>query len=86
MNADAIETPREFYKRVGLKRTAVRERQDPTSPKYDPNFPKPVSLGGGNSIGYRLSETLRWIESRPRYVAPRAPKQLNATKTVPQAA
>lgn len=49
--------------RTGLSRTTIYDRINPKSPRYDPAFPKPISLGAG-AVGWVESELNAWIESR----------------------
>lgn len=44
---------------IGLRRSAIYERMDPDSPRYDPAFPKPVVLGGVPG----KATCVRWVES-----------------------
>jgi predicted DNA-binding transcriptional regulator AlpA len=46
---------------VGSRMTLWRWRKD------DPNFPRPVQIGGG--IGWYESEIDEWLRRRPRVVA-----------------
>ena len=41
---------------------------DPRSPYYDPDFPKPIRLGK-RAVGWRESEVIAWLESRERTTA-----------------
>lgn len=49
--------------RLGISRSARYEKLDPSSPRYDPTFPKPISLGA-SSIGFLEHEVDTWIQSR----------------------
>lgn len=49
--------------RTGLSRTTIYDRINPKSPRYDPAFPRPISLGAG-AVGWVESEVNTWIESR----------------------
>ena len=46
---------------TGLSRSSIYNRFRPESRYYDPNFPKPVSLGS-NSIGFYSVEVQAWID------------------------
>lgn len=46
---------------IGLSRSAIYERMDPASPYFDPEFPKPIRLGG-NSVGWIESEIQAWLQ------------------------
>ena len=48
---------------IGLSRSTIYARLDKRSPHYDPNFPKPISLG---------SMSVAWIEAEVQeYIAHR---------------
>ena len=49
--------------KTGLSRSAIYDRMNPDSPRYDPSFPRPISLGGG-SVGWIEAEVDAWIQSR----------------------
>ncbi|WP_341327483.1 AlpA family phage regulatory protein [Methylotuvimicrobium sp. KM2] len=46
----------------GLSRSTVYNKLDPKSKYYDPNFPRPVSLGA-RSVGFRRDEVEQYIDS-----------------------
>lgn len=46
---------------TGLSRSTIYDRIDPNSPRYDPSFPKPVSLGP-RAVGFIRSEVEIWLE------------------------
>jgi prophage regulatory protein len=52
--------------KIGLRRTAIYDRIDPKSPRYDPSFPKPINLGGGKNppVGWVESEVNNWLISQ----------------------
>lgn len=52
--------------RIGLGRSAIYDRLDPKSPRYDPTFPKPINLGGGKNppIGFIESEVNAWLQQQ----------------------
>lgn len=50
---------------LGRSRSAIYAMLDPSSPSYDPTFPRPIRLSP-RTIGWRQAEILEWIESRPR--------------------
>lgn len=67
---------------IGLSRSTIYDRLDENSRRFDPDFPKPQSLGG-SSTGWLLTEIDAWCEKRrlePRApaVAPTAPKPKKA--------
>ena len=59
---------RELELQIGLKRSAIYDRLDPTSPRYDPQFPKPVPIGGTpakpTAVRWLAAEVDAWIQSR----------------------
>lgn len=52
--------------KIGLKRSAIYERINPASPRYDPSFPKPIALGSGPNppIGWVESEAEDWLATQ----------------------
>lgn len=46
---------------TGLSRSTIYDRIDPNSPRYDPSFPKPISLGP-RAVGFVRSEVETWLE------------------------
>jgi len=58
---------RQLEERIGLKKSSIHSRLDPTSKYFDPAFPKPVKLSSGcksGAIGWKSNEVDAWIESR----------------------
>jgi len=52
----------EVERRIGLSRSTIYDRLDPKSPRHDPSFPKPVSLGGNSrSVGFVESEVDEYL-------------------------
>lgn len=49
--------------RIGLSRSAIYDKINPKSPRYDATFPKPISLGA-EAVGWIEAEVNAWIESR----------------------
>jgi prophage regulatory protein len=54
---------RQVTEKIGLGRSAIYDRMDQRSPRYDPTFPKSVSLGG-RSIGFVEAEVDAWLAAR----------------------
>ncbi|MGN4936400.1 helix-turn-helix transcriptional regulator [Aeromonas rivipollensis] len=50
---------------VGLSRSTIYDRMNPKSKRFDPTFPRPISLGLA-SVGWSLNEVMDWIASRPQ--------------------
>ena len=54
---------------LGLSPSSIRNRCDPESRSYDPEFPLPIPLGRTGqkvAIGWRYAEIVQWVNSRPR--------------------
>lgn len=47
--------------RVGLKKGAIEDRLNPTSPRYDETFPKKIKIGK-SSVAWLEEEVDYWIE------------------------
>lgn len=45
---------------TGLSRSAIYDRMDEKSPRYDPSFPKSFQLGG-HAVGWYFSEVEAWL-------------------------
>lgn len=52
---------RQVTEKIGLGRSAIYDRLDARSPRHDPTFPRPVTLGGGRAIGFVKSEVDDWL-------------------------
>ncbi len=52
--------------KIGLGKSAIYDRLDSNSPRYDSTFPKPVKLGAGKNppIGFIEAEVDSWISSQ----------------------
>lgn len=61
----------EVCKALSLGKTSLYAKIDPESPYYDPSFPKPIHLGGGRRIGWRLGAIKEWLDAQ----APATPEQ-----------
>lgn len=48
---------------TGLSRSTIYDRIDPKSPRYDPSFPKTISLGP-RAVGFLKSEIEDWLAAR----------------------
>lgn len=51
-------------KLAGVSISGIYAKLDPKSAGHDPTFPSPVRLGA-KAVGWRYSEVIAWIESRP---------------------
>ena len=49
--------------RIGLKKGAIEDRLNPSSPRYDKTFPKKIKIGK-NSVAWLESEIEFWIEQQ----------------------
>lgn len=49
--------------RVGLKKGAIEDRLNPSSPRYDATFPRKIKIGR-NSVAWLESEIEFWIEQQ----------------------
>lgn len=53
---------KEVERRLSISRSTIYDRLDPKSPRHDPAFPKPITLGGASrSIGWLESEVDDYI-------------------------
>ncbi|MAT52645.1 MAG: AlpA family transcriptional regulator [Porticoccaceae bacterium] len=48
---------------TGLSKSAIYEKINKKSPRYDPSFPIPIKLGAG-AVGWCASEVSQWIEKK----------------------
>lgn len=48
---------------TGLSRSSIYDKLNSESPRYDPSFPRPISLGAG-AVGWVISEVASWLEAR----------------------
>jgi len=55
--------------RTALSRSAIYDKLDPNSPRYDPSFPKQIQLGI-SSVGWVANEIDAWLISRTRTTRP----------------
>jgi predicted DNA-binding transcriptional regulator AlpA len=63
--ATVILRRRQVEARTSLSRSAIYDRLDANSPRYDPTFPKQVKLGS-SSVGWLESEIENWLAARTR--------------------
>lgn len=54
---------KEVLARTGLSRSAIYDKLDPKSRRYDSTFPKQFKLGPG-AVGWLEADIDAWIESR----------------------
>lgn len=54
---------RELEKLTGISRSMIYLKMNIRSKYFDKNFPCSRKLGGGNAVGWLLSEVMGWIES-----------------------
>lgn len=55
--------PAEFRRRLGISKSTEHDWRNPSSPRYRPDFPCPVNLGGGRSVAYVESEADNFIRA-----------------------
>jgi len=69
---DAYQTPgrlailrrQDVEARTGLSRSTIYDWINAKSPRYKPDFPKPISLGGGAAVGWVEAEIEGWLKSQ----------------------
>lgn len=49
--------------RLGLSKSSVYDKLSPNSPRYDPDFPKPIKLGH-SAVGWLEESIDQWLERR----------------------
>jgi prophage regulatory protein len=54
---------KQLEERIALSRSAIYDKLTPTSPRFDPSFPRPINLGL-NAVGWIESEVLDWLQAR----------------------
>jgi len=52
--------------KIGLSKSAIYDRLDQKSTRYDPTFPRPIPLGNGKNspIGFIESELDEWLNKQ----------------------
>lgn len=55
-----------LQERLGVGRSTLYDWMNPKSPRYNPDFPRPIklSIGDHGAVGWIESEICGWIESR----------------------
>jgi prophage regulatory protein len=53
----------EVSERIGLSRTAIYDRINARCKRYDPTFPKPISLGA-RAVGWFEHQIDGWLQAR----------------------
>lgn len=48
---------------TGLSRSTIYDKQNPSSPRYDPTFPKKLTLGA-RAVGWYMQEVEQWLQGR----------------------
>ncbi len=51
---------RELEQRLGLARSTIYDKINPSSSRYDASFPKPIKLGSA-AVGWVASEVDQWL-------------------------
>lgn len=52
---------RDLEANLRLSRSTIYEKITPSSPRYDPSFPKPIRLGSGTAVGWLAHEVEDWL-------------------------
>lgn len=55
---------RQVVSKLGLARSTIYDKLDPKSPRYDPTFPRPITLGSSEkvqAVGFVESELDSWL-------------------------
>ena len=55
----------EVLRSAGVGKSTLYDWLNPTSPRFDPTFPRPIRLGS-RAVGWRRLEVATWIETRER--------------------
>lgn len=55
--------PRAAAAKCGFGKSTLYDKIDPRSPRHDPSFPRPISLGA-RSVGFVESELDAWLAAR----------------------
>ncbi len=66
---------------VNLSRSAIYDRQNPDSPRYDETFPKKIFLGGG-AVGWQKEDIDAWLVTCKERGKP-TPKKSDSPKSLP---
>lgn len=54
---------RELAALLGISRSTTYLREKPSSPYFDPLFPKSIKLGGARATGFLLADVLAYLEA-----------------------
>ena len=52
---------RDLEARIRFSRSAIYDKINPKSPRYDASFPKPIRLGNGSAVGWLAHEVDEWL-------------------------
>lgn len=63
-NHASILRRRDLERRIRLSRSTIYDKINPASPRYDPNFPKPIRLGAGAAVGWLEHEVDEWLAAQ----------------------
>lgn len=55
---------RNLEQAIKLSRSTIYDKINPSSPRYDETFPKPIRLGGGSAVGWIESEVNEWLRAQ----------------------
>lgn len=54
---------RELAALLGISRSTTYLREKPSSPYFDPLFPKSIKLGGARAVGFLFADVLAYLEA-----------------------
>jgi len=57
---------RDVEARTGLSRSTLYDWIDPESPRYKPDFPKPIRFSGSSAVGWLADEIEAWLQKQVR--------------------
>lgn len=63
LHSSVILRTKQLSKFLGLSRSAIYDRLNPESPRYDSTFPTQIHLGG-RSVGFLEAEVNEWLKAR----------------------
>jgi prophage regulatory protein len=54
---------KQVMERLSLSRSTIYDKLSPNSTRFDPSFPRPITLGP-NAVGWIEAEVDAWVEAR----------------------
>jgi prophage regulatory protein len=55
---------RDLEDRLKLSRSTIYDKINPSSPRFDATFPKPIRLGNGSAVGWIEGEVEAWVRAQ----------------------